>query len=234
MPFDMPPSEAGYPARGGWLIRALTADLALAEPYRAGGIVGNIGYESNRFKSLQELGNVPGRGGYGWAQWTGPRRVAFETYCAAHSLVPSSDEANYGYLVAELTGAIAGFDYRHSISALLNTTTLEDAVFSFGQTFERPGGTTETFLPGNVDRLARGQEAMAGYEALMAAGSAPATSAVAPATTPSLGTTDVLAAAIRLLQTTATIAGYYDGPVDGRPNAKLVAAMDKYAAWLGA
>ena len=46
-----------------------------------------------------------GRGGFGWAQWTGPRRVAFEQYAKENSLDPKSDEANYGFLRKELQGS---------------------------------------------------------------------------------------------------------------------------------
>jgi len=48
-----------------------------------------------------------------------------------------------------------------------------------------------------------------------------------------VGTADVLDASVRLLQTVMTVAGYYAGPIDGRPNAALAAALDKYGAWLG-
>ncbi|MCG5029758.1 phage tail tip lysozyme, partial [[Ruminococcus] torques] len=43
-------------------------------------IVGNLAHETLGFTKMQEMApTVRGsRGGYGWAQWTGQRRVAFE------------------------------------------------------------------------------------------------------------------------------------------------------------
>lgn len=70
----------------------------------AAAVVGNLGHESMGFTKLQEMKPiVPGsRGGYGWAQWTGPRRKAFEAWCKKQGLEQWSDEANYGFLVHEL------------------------------------------------------------------------------------------------------------------------------------
>ncbi len=155
--FDMPDATHAFEERGGWLVARLAADFNL-QPFQAAGIVGNVGFESGGFRELQEIGvsNFE-RGGYGWAQWTGPRRRAFEAWCAENRLVPSSDEANYGYLAFELRGA-----YHGTIAAVSRTTTVEDAVFSVGQTYERPGGTTATFLPGFDGRLAYARRALAG------------------------------------------------------------------------
>ena len=154
--FDMPPASAGFPARGRWLIDRLAAELELTEA-QAAGIVGNIGFESGGLEKLHEIGQPDGRGGYGWAQWTGDRRVAFLDWAQAQGLAWQSDEANYGYLLVELRGA-----YRHTVEALRQTATVEQAVWSVGQTYERPGGTTSTHLPGYADRLARAREALSG------------------------------------------------------------------------
>jgi hypothetical protein len=155
--FDMPDATHTFEERGGWLVKRLAADFNL-QPFQAAGIVGNLGFESGGFKELQEIG-VGGfeRGGYGWAQWTGPRRREFEGWCAGKGLLPSSDEANYGFLWVELRGA-----YHHTIVAVSQTTNDADAVFSVGQTYERPGGTTSTFLPGFDGRLKYARRAMAG------------------------------------------------------------------------
>ncbi len=160
-PFDMPDASHSFAERGGWLVNRLAADFDLTLE-QAAGIVGNLGFESNRFKTMQEVAPAGGRGGWGWAQWTGPRRVAFERWAAAHNLAPSSDEANYGYLHAELSGEDHRFNYSGTIRALRRTATLAEAVFSVGQTYERPGGTTPFHLPGFNDRLAIAKEALAG------------------------------------------------------------------------
>jgi hypothetical protein len=70
-------------------------------------VVGNLGHECLGFTKLQEMKpTVKGsRGGWGWPQWTGPRRRAFEAYCTRNDLDPTSDEANYAYLFLEMKGS---------------------------------------------------------------------------------------------------------------------------------
>lgn len=72
---------------------------------QAAGFVGNLAHESGGFSKLQEIAPlIPGsRGGYGYAQWTGPRRREFEAYAGQQGLDPASYEANYGNLKRELT-----------------------------------------------------------------------------------------------------------------------------------
>ncbi len=52
--------------------------------------------------------------------------------------------------------------YRYVVNDLQKTTSLESAVFGFGVEAEAPGGTTPSFLPGDVGRLARAREALSG------------------------------------------------------------------------
>lgn len=63
----------------GRLMGDLSRDLGLTS-YQAAGIVGNFSVETGGFRHQQELNpTVAGsRGGYGMAQWTGPRRRALE------------------------------------------------------------------------------------------------------------------------------------------------------------
>src|SRR5690242_19980815 len=91
----------------------------------AAAIVGNLGHESGGFATLQEIKpTVAGsKGGYGWAQWTGPRRRAFEAWCGQQKLKPSSDEANYGYLKLELKG-----EYSDAVILTVAAKTLADKV----------------------------------------------------------------------------------------------------------
>jgi Phage tail lysozyme len=89
--------------RGAAISARLATDLNLSGP-QAAGIVGNLQAESG-LQGVQERNPIGGgRGGIGWAQWTGPRRDAFEAYAKAHNLDPKSDEANYGFLLSELHG----------------------------------------------------------------------------------------------------------------------------------
>lgn len=115
----------------------LIADFDLS-PEQAAGIVGNLGAESN-LAAIQEARPISGRGGFGWAQWTGPRRVSYERWCQANGLSITSSEANYGYLKAELCGGVPGNDYRDTIRKLKQTSTLREAVESFERTYERAG-----------------------------------------------------------------------------------------------
>jgi hypothetical protein len=81
----------------------LSQRLGISQP-AASGLVSNLNAESG-IQGINETNpTVPGsRGGFGWAQWTGPRRDEFEAYAARHNIDPASDEANMGFLVEELT-----------------------------------------------------------------------------------------------------------------------------------
>jgi hypothetical protein len=115
------------------IMRKLMRDFAL-DDVGAAAIVGNLGHESAGFRFLQEIKPlIPGsRGGYGWAQWTGPRRVAFERYCAKTGWKPDSDEANYGFLVFELLNTETS-----AIPAVKRGADLRAKVIGFELGFER-------------------------------------------------------------------------------------------------
>jgi hypothetical protein len=115
------------------IMRKLMKDFGL-DDVGAAAIVGNLGHESAGFRFLQEIQPlIPGsRGGYGWAQWTGPRRRAFESWCADKKLDPASDEANYGFLCYELRNTEMG-----ALPAVRDGATLRDKVVGFELGFER-------------------------------------------------------------------------------------------------
>lgn len=138
----------------------LMADFGLTKT-DAAAILGNLGHESGGFKLFQEQKPlVPGsKGGFGWAQWTGPRRREFEAYCARNSLDPKSDRANYGFLFVELTGA-----EKRAIAALKSATGLEAKVKAFEAAFERAG------VKHYDSRNSYARQALAAYEALEKAG----------------------------------------------------------------
>lgn len=99
----------------------------------AAAILGNLGHESAGFTAMQEIRPVNGgRGGFGWAQWTGPRRRSFEAYCQDLSLDPRSDEANLGFLVKELKTT-----HQSAIRNLNAEPNLQSAVMRFEREFER-------------------------------------------------------------------------------------------------
>lgn len=113
----------------------MMSDLNITKE-QASGIFGNIGTETGGFMALQEIKpTVKGsRGGYGWLQWTGPRRKTYEAWCKAKSLDPSADETNYLYLVHETTT-----DEKASLVALRRTPTVEAATETFMTKNLRPG-----------------------------------------------------------------------------------------------
>jgi hypothetical protein len=89
---------------------------------QATGFAGTLAYESGNFHSLQEGAPVSGRGGYGWAQWTGTRRTEFEENAKENNLDPSSDAAQISMIDRELKGK-----YKHALEAIKRTNTVEDA-----------------------------------------------------------------------------------------------------------
>ena len=100
---------------------------------QAAGVLGNLGHESAGFTAYHEGGQLPGKGGVGWAQWTGSRRRAFEAWTKAHGLDPTSDEASWRYLTEgdpETAGAI---------TAVKRTHDAHSAAVAFEGAFERAG-----------------------------------------------------------------------------------------------
>jgi hypothetical protein len=132
----------------------LMEDFALDE-IQAAGILGNLGQECGGFTQMQEQRPIAGRGGYGWFQWTGPRRVAFENWCQQQGLDENSDDANYGYLKFELQSA-----YKSTVAALKQVDTIEAAVNVFEQTYERAG------LPNFPSRYNWARKALSAYQSV--------------------------------------------------------------------
>lgn len=124
-----------FNSKAPWIMNLLRADFGLSIE-EAAAILGNIGHECGGFKLFQEQKPlVPGsRGGFGWCQWTGPRRVAFENYCKRNGLDPKSDKANYGWLYVELKSTESA-----AIPAVKRAVGLEAKVRAFELKFERAG-----------------------------------------------------------------------------------------------
>lgn len=102
----------------------------------ASAVFGNGGHESGGFKKLQEINpTVKGSaGGYGWFQWTGPRRRNFMAFCKENNLKPADDEANYLFLVHELRTS-----EKAALKAMAKANTLDTKVVAFELAFERAG-----------------------------------------------------------------------------------------------
>jgi hypothetical protein len=118
----------------------LMEDFGLSRE-QAAGFVGNLAHETGNFKFIQELSPKAGRGGYGFAQWTGDRREAFEGWAKSNDLDINSYEANYGYLKKELTTRdnIIGSIGVNTIDKLKEAQTVEDAAKLVSDYYLRPG-----------------------------------------------------------------------------------------------
>lgn len=114
------------------LVNDLMRELDLTRE-QAMGLVGNLAHESGGFKDLTENG-VAGRGGYGYAQWTGPRRTKFESYATEKGLDPSSYEANLGFIVKEMRGP-----EKSALRRIKKATTTEQAATTAMNAYFRPG-----------------------------------------------------------------------------------------------
>lgn len=117
------------------LMNRLMKDFDLTKE-QAAGVIGNLAHESaGLVAGKQEINPVGGgRGGLGWAQWTGPRRKAFEAYLERTGQSADDPEANYGFLKEELMGSEKG-----AINKLKNASTVEEATVAFEQGYERAG-----------------------------------------------------------------------------------------------
>jgi hypothetical protein len=157
--FNMPKTGT-WEQRGGWVVRRLEKDAGFTIE-QAAGLVGNLGYESNEFRTLQEIKPlIPGsRGGAGWAQWTGPRRRNFEAWCAENALSPSSDKANYGFLLHELKGDFKGF-----AAKLRLVLSIEDACRMTHEVYERPSDVLDGSYRSGPARLKYAKRALAGAQ----------------------------------------------------------------------
>lgn len=123
-----------FRSKAPWIITGLMNEFKLITVEDACAILGNIGHECGGFHLFQEQKPlVPGsRGGFGWAQWTGPRRKAFEAFCAERGYDLKSDQANFEYLVKELKTTEAA-----AMPALKKAIGLRNKVEAFERGFER-------------------------------------------------------------------------------------------------
>lgn len=119
------------------MVADLMRDFGLKD-FQAAGIVGNGGHESAGFEKMQEIDPVGGgRGGLGAFQWTGPRRLKFESWLARNrdkGWTEHDYAANYSFLFRECKGPEA-----RTIAELRDDLTLFQATQTFCEEFERPG-----------------------------------------------------------------------------------------------
>lgn len=138
-----------------WIMALLMRDFAFTVE-DAAAVLGNIGHECGGFLLFQEQKPLVkgSRGGFGWCQWTGPRRVAFEAYAARNGFDLKSDQANYGYLFVELRSTESA-----AVGAVKAAKTLSEKVQAFEKKFERSA------KPNYPSRNKWAQKALAAYNA---------------------------------------------------------------------
>jgi len=104
---------------------------------QAAGFVANLDHETLGFKFMQEIKpTVKGsKGGYGFAQWTGSRRKAFEAWAQKNNAPINSYEANFGYLIHEIRNTPEG----RFMKDLEKTTTAKEAARVVSEKYLRPG-----------------------------------------------------------------------------------------------
>jgi hypothetical protein len=147
--FQRPVTKKGtetFVAKSPGIMAKLMADFGFKD-FQAAAIMGNIGLECDGFREMQEKKPLiaGSRGGFGWAQWTGARRTLFETFCSKNGLDPFSDEANYGFLRAELMDQVPDDKQSMAVTAVLKATSIGRAVRAFEATFERAKSGLEHF-----------------------------------------------------------------------------------------
>lgn len=101
----------------------------------ADGFVLNFQDESGLDPGINEIApTVPGsRGGFGLAQWTGPRRRALEQFAAATGRDVADPDAQFDFLMEELRGP-----ERAAFERIIATSDPSSAAAAIAQYFERP------------------------------------------------------------------------------------------------
>jgi hypothetical protein len=139
--------------RGAAITARLASDLNLTTA-QAAGITGNLQAESG-LQAVQERSPIGGgRGGFGWAQWTGSRRDEFEAYAKANNLDPKSDEANYGYLLHELQGPESA-KMMAQLRGLQGPNAARDSAALVERQYERPAVSNAGVRGGYAEQFAQ-------------------------------------------------------------------------------
>lgn len=181
-------AASGAPSATGIdVAKRLQSDFGLT-PAAAAGFAGNLSHESGDFKILQEINpTVKGsRGGYGWAQWTGPRRRQFEKWAADNGLDPASNAANYGFLKYELQNTPEGA----VLGALKGVNDPAMAAQIVSERFLRPGVVN---MDSRVKRTAQIAQALAGSGGTQVASLDPSIgmASLPPAAAPAMAPVDI-------------------------------------------
>jgi len=99
----------------------------------AQGVVMNFQDESGLDTGIQEGAPISGRGGFGLAQWTGPRRVALEQYAKSQGKPIDDLDLQLDYFMAENAGPEAA-----AWKQVMSAQNANDAAVQFVNKWERP------------------------------------------------------------------------------------------------
>jgi hypothetical protein len=108
---------------------------------------------------MQEVRPRKGRGGLGWLQWTGDRRVKFENFCRPPVPGTDTDDGNFAFMVHEMQ-----HDEKKAFEAFSVTTNLDDATEVFMLRYERPG------VPALAERKDFARQALTAFRSAGAGG----------------------------------------------------------------
>ena len=171
-----------FDAQAPALMSRLQSDFGLTRE-QAAGVVGNLGHESAGLQAgIQERGVTSGRGGLGWAQWTGPRRKSFEAYLERTGQSATDPEANYGFLKEELNTS-----HKRALTELKKTNDVQSAMMVFEKHYEAAGVKHYEGRMNYAQRamdLTGGATTAAATPALPIGGGGPAASTVGPQAAP--------------------------------------------------
>lgn len=202
------------------IMARLLVDIPSWTPEDAAADLGNLGQECGGFALLQEQKpTVAGsKGGYGWYQWTGPRRREYFAWCKNKGLDVNSDDANYGFHLFELKGK-----YKAVIGQVAAAATLADKVHAFERGYERAG------VPNYPGRNRWAAAALDAYNA--AQGKAPAAPAPAAPAPTAPTTVDGPDPTVERVQTQLIALGYTEvGGVDGKVGTMTATAIRAFRA----
>jgi hypothetical protein len=99
----------------------------------AQGVAMNFHDESGLDTGIQEKAPLSGRGGFGLAQWTGPRRIALEDFARSQGKRIDDPDVQLDFFMNENRGYEAP-----AWKTVMNAPTAQDAAVAFVKNWERP------------------------------------------------------------------------------------------------
>jgi hypothetical protein len=99
----------------------------------AQGVAMNFLHESGFDTGIQEIAPTSGRGGFGLAQWTGPRRIALEDFAKSQGKRIDDPDVQYDFFMRENAGPEKG-----AWQTVMNSPDAQTAAINFVKNWERP------------------------------------------------------------------------------------------------